>query len=343
MSTRFPVVHYRWDVDKTYIQTDFDSVRDLLRMWRQRAEDKTNIPGAPALLRELLASDDRARRVSFISGSPRQMREVLMKKFELDGIQPSTLVLKPNLGNLLQLKLRDVHNQVGYKLDALLTLRTPGESEFLFGDDSEQDALIYSLYADLIRGAIPADELQEFLTLAGLYPAAVERLMRRYLSQASGDGQVERIFIHLDRRSPVQRFVHYGWQVVPVYNWFQAAVVLKSMGQLELDSLSRIAAAMATRGYDARRLATSIRDMIRRGYVDPDAFERLNTRTQAREEAHVHPILREALAMVRALPLTRYAEAVVRDAPPDYRAIFEGARWRRVARTQQGRPWLHES
>lgn len=340
MTTRYPHVHYRWDVDKTYIHTEFDSLRDLLRMWRQTPEEKKNIPGAPALLRELLAKDRATRNVSFISGSPRQMRDVLLKKFELDGIQPASLVLKPNVGNILQLKLRDVHNQIGYKLEVLLSLRVQNTSEFLFGDDSEQDALIYSLYSDLLRGALPADEFQELLTLAGLYPAAVERLLRQYLNHRTDDGHVERIFIHLDRRSPVTRFIPYGWRVVPVYNWFQAAVVLVAMGQLDILALHRIAEEMQSAGYSPTRLSTSVTDLIRRGYVSGDDVEVLCN--AAESSLPVGALTSEVLERARSRRARIFTSAVVQDAAPDYRTIFEARRWRRIARPQFGRPWLSD-
>ena len=44
---------YRWDLDKTYLDTDFESVRGLFRSAVESARNKRAIPGATALLREL--------------------------------------------------------------------------------------------------------------------------------------------------------------------------------------------------------------------------------------------------------------------------------------------------
>jgi len=109
-ATRFELRHYRWDVDKTYIETEFDTLRDLVAAYRQRPEDKRNIPGAPALLRELLDESPGERRVTFVSGSPRQMKRALDRKFALDGIEPDAFILKPNLSNIVKLRLRAVRN-----------------------------------------------------------------------------------------------------------------------------------------------------------------------------------------------------------------------------------------
>ena len=43
----------RWDLDKTYLRTDFDTLRDLLRTAIERPDQKRTVPGAAALLREL--------------------------------------------------------------------------------------------------------------------------------------------------------------------------------------------------------------------------------------------------------------------------------------------------
>src|SRR5262249_35190663 len=105
---------FRWDLDKTYLRTDFDSLRGLLR-----AADKRAVPGAPALLRALRAAGGPAHRISIISGSPEQMRKVLEAKLALDGVACDEFVLKPNLKNLLRGRFRAIRAQVPYKLPAL--------------------------------------------------------------------------------------------------------------------------------------------------------------------------------------------------------------------------------
>ena len=50
-----PVV-YRWDLDKTYLESDFESLRKIMRVPFERAEDKIVEPGVVALMRALRAS-----------------------------------------------------------------------------------------------------------------------------------------------------------------------------------------------------------------------------------------------------------------------------------------------
>ena len=95
---------FRWDLDKTYLDTHFETVRGLLRSAIQRADQKRAIAGAPALMREIRAAG--LHRVCIISGSPRQMRRVLEEKLRLDGVEWDEFELKPNLSNLMRGRFR---------------------------------------------------------------------------------------------------------------------------------------------------------------------------------------------------------------------------------------------
>ena len=44
----------RWDLDKTYLRTEFDSLRDILRTALERPDEKRTNPGASTLLREMV-------------------------------------------------------------------------------------------------------------------------------------------------------------------------------------------------------------------------------------------------------------------------------------------------
>src|SRR6185436_12166799 len=65
---------FRWDLDKTYLRTEFDSIADLARSAIENAADKQAYPGATALLRALRQD---GHRICIVSGSPTQMRQVL--------------------------------------------------------------------------------------------------------------------------------------------------------------------------------------------------------------------------------------------------------------------------
>ena len=235
---------YRWDLDKTYLQTEFDTFRQLVRTALQKASEKQAVPGAAALIRELRAQGD--SQLCIISGSPTQMRNVLEAKLKLDGVEWDELVLKDNVRNLLRGRFRALRGQVGYKLPVLLESRihAPVDSEeVLFGDDAEADAFIYSLYADLVAGRVDEAVLGQVLEAAQVYPDDRARIVTAWRDIPRAD-PVRRIFIHLDRLTPPAYFSRYGPRVVPIFNYFQASLVLLADGELTAAQVARVAVEM---------------------------------------------------------------------------------------------------
>ncbi len=337
MTVDFKCRHiFRWDLDKTYLRTEFDTLGDLIRTALQTPEEKVNVPGVVTLLKELSRSgpDGRAY-VTFISGSPTQMRQKLERKFEIDGIEPDVFVLKPTLKNILKGRFRAVRGQVGYKLDNLLRLREEGPRapETMFGDDVEQDAFIYSLYADLGGGRIERDHLFDILDAAGVYSRTRASILERF-SRMEVDDNVGRIFIHLDRHTAPGKFWVYGPRVVPVSNYFQAALVLFSDGVLDVKPVLRVASTMVNSGgYAVTALANSFQDLIRRRHLDRSAIDAFAQGIEPFRDAGADAELRlpqsffEGLpARVRALAPRHTAPVRSWQGPPDYLAVLEANR-----------------
>ncbi len=296
---------YRWDLDKTYLRTEFDTVRDLIRVALEPAASKQTVPGAGALLRELRAT--RPGGIFILSGSPEQMRKVLEAKLRLDGIQWDGFTLKPSLAMLLRGRFRFLRDQVGYKLAALLASRAGSTGEFdevCFGDDAEADAFIYSLYADLCAGRIGSDMLVAVLERARVYPDALPRLVRMAADLPRRDC-VRRIFIHLDRMSAPDAFAELGQRVCPFYNYFQPALVLLEDDAIGPDAALRVAAELViSHAFTAEALLASYEDVARRGHAGPRAGERLlevGERLEAARFAAATPVLADFLARLPAM------------------------------------------
>jgi hypothetical protein len=330
-----PLRHvFRWDLDKTYLRTEFDTLVDLMRTAIERPERKRTVPGASALLREM-RSIGRVL-ITIVSGSPEQMREALETKLRLDGVQWDEFVLKPSLRNLLRFRLRALRDQVGYKLPALLSARTRVDGavpETLFGDDAEADALVYSLYADVLGGRIGEETLLAVLEKAGAYPDAIAEVLRLARSLDRTD-PVRRIFIHLDRKSDPAFFVRYGRRVVPIYNYFQAALVLVGDGVLPPEAAVRIAAVLTIEhDFDARALVVSAHDLAFRGHADLGAFARTAAAAEHMSEPFpMEPAARRELAAGLAAVGNRLTIPPPPPGPPvviDYLAALadDRARW----------------
>lgn len=334
---------YRWDLDKTYIKTEFETLRGLIRTALQKPEDKTNVPGAVALLRELCREREDSRVVvTFVSGSPTQMRDVLLKKFELDGIRPDLLVLKPIVQNILKGRFRAVKGQVGYKLGALLEARTMTSlaPETLFGDDAEMDAFIYSLYADIAAGAINDETLRDILVEAEVYASPMARILE-HARTVDIESTVGRIFINLEGRTAPGRFLPFGARVVPIVNYFQAAIVLWNDGILPLTGVVGVAAGMIERDdYGLMEFANSFQDLVRRRVIGSDAVDRLEADAGDVDFAPLPPeFAQRFVTRVRALaPRTVVEPRELDGSPPDYLEILRSDRALKERVTEQPKP-----
>ncbi|HEY4244287.1 MAG TPA: hypothetical protein VGM88_30950 [Kofleriaceae bacterium] len=282
-SARKPRHTFRWDLDKTYLRTEFDSLTDLAKSAFETAADKKAYPGATALLRALRQDGNR---ICIVSGSPTQMRQVLVAKLALDGIDYDEFVLKNNLKNILRGRFRSLRAQIPYKLPAMLSsrLRAAAPAETLFGDDAEADAIIYCLYADLLAGRVSLGDLERVLVASRAYEDDAQRILDLARDAPRTDG-VKRIFIHLDRKSPPLGFRRFGPRLVPVFNYFQTALVLYADKILSARQVIFVALEMLdSRQYELGHLATSLQDVIRRGRVSREVALQLTT--EAADAAH---------------------------------------------------------
>ena len=262
---------YRWDLDKTYLDTDFDSLRGLMRSATEPAAQKRAVPGATALMRRL--GEREGARIFILSGSPTQLRAVLEEKLRLDGVGFESLMLKDNLGNLRRGRLRAIRGQVGYKLPALLAGRVglgAGVRETLFGDDAESDALIYSIYADTLTGRLSPADLSRLLEASGAYPDNIE-LALSAVSRISTANAVDRIFIRLARGAPRARFSPLGARLVPIHAWWQAALVLAWLGHVPASTPDEVYAEAPPPG-EAFAAASLAQDLVRGGHLPAAAL-----------------------------------------------------------------------
>lgn len=295
----------RWDLDKTYLRTEFDTVRDLVRTAFERADEKRTNPGAATLLREMKRA---GVSIHILSGSPEQMRRRLEDKLRLDGIQWDTFTLKPNLQNVLRLRFRAVKDQLGYKLPALLAARMAagdaalGARETLFGDDAEADAFVYSLYADIMAGRIGEELVHEVGERGRVYEDVLDAAIRdvRLVKPAE---VVERILIHLEQQTAPRDFHVYGTRVVPFYNYLQAAFVVHEDGRLPPEGVLRVAVELVTQHrFDGDALARSYADLARRGHLAGTKIDDLAAALLRWEGEGNVPVKEELRAMVDKLP-----------------------------------------
>lgn len=295
----------RWDLDKTYLRTEFDTVRDLVRTAFERADEKRTNPGAATLLREMSRA---GVSIHILSGSPEQMRRRLEDKLRLDGIRWDSFILKPNLKNVLRLRFRAIRDQLGYKLPALVSARmmagegAVGVHETLFGDDAEADAFVYSLYADVVAGRAKPDLVREICQRGRVYEDVLDGVLSS-IHALEHENAVERVLIHLEQQTPPGDFYVYGPRVVPFYNYLQAAFVVYEDGRLEAEGVLRVAIELVTQHrFDGDALARSYADLVKRGHLEGTKIPELTAALESWQRDPTVPAKDELRAMVERLP-----------------------------------------
>jgi hypothetical protein len=329
-------VVYRWDLDKTYVQTEFSTVRGLLQAAVEGAHRKRTIPGMRSLLGAL--SQAPGARVIVVSGSPEMLRKRVLAMFGLHGIRCDRLVLKDFSGALQRGRLRTLKAQVPYKLRAHLDTRlwlTAQEGwadaelhagEICFGDDAEVDALIYCLYADVCARRVSPERLARILAVSGAYPDEIASILEKLPLLPEHD-PVRRVFIHLEGNSPPARFGGYQGRVLPTFNALQIALTLAADGLAD-DSVTVAVVEELVRAHqvDADGLAGSLEDAVRRGLCPLALAARVTTELLPRTVAFEVGFRREFAERVLPRLGPERPQRTARTEPLAYERLFESER-----------------
>lgn len=285
-----------WDLDKTYLDTKFETFRGLYQTLLEKAFQKRNVPGTGALVRALRNSWQETHSgradfpIYFITASFPQMEKKIHEKLNLDGIYPYGIFFKDNLKNLRPKRLWRLTHQIGFKLQALLQLRLHlrhDVRQVLWGDDSEADATIYSLYSDICARRMNEKELRQVLKSFRVVGNQMETILRLQQEIPEND-PVEKIYINLAADTDKEYYAKFGRRTLPTYNTFQTALDLFQDGRLRSDQVVRVAQDMLL-NYDFSReeLEKSFEDLVRRPVLGEKAA--MEIRDALIHENLIHP------------------------------------------------------
>lgn len=271
------------DIDRTYLDTRFSSLKGLARIPFEGALDKVTIPGMAQLLKEVRRGPEDVSRhtpIYFVSASPTQLRKVLERKFLLDGIEFDGTTFK-DWGRLLRRgRLRGLKKQVAFKLAALLGNRSalpPGSQEILLGDDLEVDSLVYGLYADILEGRILPRDLPRVLAHNGVSAEDVQGIVELKLRAGNIRGGVRRALIRMERSASPEAFIGYWPWLVPCQDAFQMALALWDQGSLSDHGVMRVARNLRLRQVSEGALETGLHELARRGLLSSSQVDRMGT------------------------------------------------------------------
>lgn len=239
----------RWDLDKTYLVTDTESLRSLLRIPFERARHKKALPGVAALIKELkrsVAERGATTTVNFVTASPPQIGRAIREKLLLDGIEIDEIRFKNQMQHLMRGNFDALREHVGFKLSELLQSARAGRRdgiELLFGDDWESDPLIYSLYADVVEGRLDWSRLQGLLEKAGVQEGGYLQSIRESTGPVGPRRTVHAICILRARPRTSGEFEPFGSRLVWFDSYLECALILHGLGYLDARGVVEVASA----------------------------------------------------------------------------------------------------
>lgn len=189
------------DLDKTYLETEFESLIAMAKIPFEEASDKRTVYGASEVINELqnrnlcLLSGQRAA-LHFVSSSPPQLRNVLEYKLTFDGIHWTSDTFKNQLRNIRPGRFHLLREHVAYKSAAILSVikMSPMPPKLLFiGDSAESDAFIYLGIKLLLEGKLTPDGYCQYLKIGGVSASEGKEIKDRLCIGLRGD--VSGIFI----------------------------------------------------------------------------------------------------------------------------------------------------
>lgn len=267
-----------WDLDKTYLDTHFESISGLYRTIKEKAFQKKNIPGTRTLVKALTIKGDAYFPIYFVTASPPQMERRIREKLELDGIKPFGIFCKDNLRNLKPGRLRRLNQQVGYKLQALMHLRSrlgPNLKQVLWGDDSESDAVIYSLYSDICARRLQDRSLSHILSFFNVR-GEQDEVIQQLLKDIPESDPVERTYINLASDTDPDYYSKFGRRTLATFNAFQTALDLYQEKHISLEQVEFVAIDLKQNyGFTLEELAQSLDDLVYRRVLIQEEAEKV--------------------------------------------------------------------
>lgn len=272
-----------WDIDKTYLSTNFSSLQGLSRIPLEFAVDKQAIAGMPECLRGIRRGPGPGYGcvpLYFVSASPPQLRGVLEHKMILDGVEFDGITFKDWWQIMKKGRPKRILDQVGFKVCALLEgrQRRPLAMEYLFGDDAESDADAFSLYAGLVHESMSYGEARDRIADAGMREdnqrcalALLDRLPEKR-------GKVKKVFIHLETGTPPEQYDRFESLVAPVRGGFQLSLALFALGLVDEDTVRQCREAISpASGTPDPELDALIADAVDRRLISRQKLRRLDS------------------------------------------------------------------
>lgn len=241
-------VHVFCDLDKTYLETEFESWIKMAKIPFESPHDKITVPGASEVLElirwggEPKSSLSPRSGIHFVSSSPPQLRLALDGKLTLDHVEWSSDTFKNQTYNLRMARMDLLRHHIAYKTKAILDIATKlkdGSRVLLIGDNAEYDAFIYTGVRLYLEKRINKQGLRDWLRGAKVEDSVISQVIS---DDASGHGNISVAGIYIRSvpgysGSMVSRFEGTWYQFE---SWMQVSWSLMEQGIIDPSALPGI-------------------------------------------------------------------------------------------------------
>lgn len=180
-------VHVFCDLDKTYLETEFESWIKMAKIPFESPHDKITVPGASEVLElirwgtEPKSSMRPKSAIHFVSSSPPQLRLALDGKLTMDHLEWSSDTFKNQTYNLKMARIDLLRHHIAYKTKAILDIATrleDGSKVLMIGDNAEYDAFIYTGIRLFLERRIDKRGLKDWLRGAKVEDSVIAQVVR---------------------------------------------------------------------------------------------------------------------------------------------------------------------
>jgi len=279
-------IHIICDIDKTYLETNFESLTKLARIAFEDAKDKVTVHGANEVLNAArwgaetpLDEFIKPRGLHFVSSSPPQLRAVLEEKLMLDDVEWTSDTFKNQAYNLRKGRMGLLRHHVGYKSLAILNLvlnAKPNSSFYMIGDNAESDAFIYFGVKCLLEKKFTAEEYISYLQFSGVDESSLQAIRLRIKSVPQS--KVAGIFIRKVKgyqlpEAPSVTKVFYQFE-----DFFEVAMILVLHGVIPPNALWQLVRSFHNKfRFKLNRMAFIMQNFLQGETVDEDLITQIET------------------------------------------------------------------
>ncbi len=241
--------HIICDIDKTYLETAFETFFQLASVAFEGANDKVSVQGAKYFLDALQWQRNDVEPsapcgLHFISSSPPQLRRPINEKFSKDLIHWHSDTLKNQMHNLKKGRVDQLRHHIAYKnaaiLDLLASFELKGSNIILIGDNAESDSYIYFGVAALLNGAFSVADYKEYLSAVDVTPKHQEEILDTYEHIKGNDNFVSQIFIRKAPGYKVYENSDYNKWLIQFDDFLHLSFQMYFSGVFELNNLEYV-------------------------------------------------------------------------------------------------------